>query len=152
VERRLRQLLGEDGFAQPDEVEYGPRAITLYWHSVRKSVTVQVTERGEIGESRMGPPSPKWDEQVSSGYGGEPNVICLASLRDKKAVEEKARAMLGNHGLPQPDQVEYGDSCVRLLWSEKKVAVIIDLDEPPGFALPNDMWGEQLGRLLVEGS
>jgi hypothetical protein len=55
AERRLRQLLWEDGFAQPDRVEYGPSSVTLFWCSVEKAIAVDVDRRGEIGETRMAP-------------------------------------------------------------------------------------------------
>lgn len=49
--------------------------------------------------------------------------------------------MIEDHGLPQPDAVEYGYTCVRLLWAEEKVVLIVDIDEPPeGF----DRVGESL--------
>ena len=38
-------------------------------------------------------------------------------------------ALLEDSGLPLPDEVEYGAACVRFLWLERKVVVVIDLDE-----------------------
>jgi hypothetical protein len=67
----------------------------------------------------------------------------MATLREKIAAERDARAMLDDHGLPQPDKVEYGQTCVRLLWTEEKVVLVVDIDEPPeGF--------EQIGESLSE--
>jgi hypothetical protein len=37
--------------------------------------------------------------------------------------------LLADSGLPLPDEVQYGEACVRLLWKDRKVAVVIDLDE-----------------------
>jgi hypothetical protein len=66
----------------------------------------------------------------------------MATLKEKIAAEQNARAMLEDHGLPQPDEVEYGHTCVRLLWTEEKVVLVVDIDEPPtGF----DLIGESLG-------
>ena len=62
AERRLRELLWEDGFAQPDRVEYGPSCVTLFWHSVKKAIVVDVDQRGGVGESRMAP-YPGFDEE-----------------------------------------------------------------------------------------
>jgi hypothetical protein len=124
AERRVRQLLAEEGYAQPDEVEYGRKSVTMFWHSVKKSITVDVAERGEVGECRMGPPSPKWDAENG-------RVVRLATLREKQQAEQDARAMLDDHGLPQPDQVEYGATCIRLFWREEKVVVIVDINDPP---------------------
>ena len=131
AERRMRQLLAEGGVAQPDEVEYGPSSVTLFWHSVQKSVLVDVTDRGEIGESRMGPPSPRWGAPALPPNGTMPPPAAAATLVRKRAAEREARAMLDDHGLPQPDEVEYGHRCVRLLWREQKVCMIVDIDEPP---------------------
>lgn len=124
AERRLRELLAESNFAQPDEVEYGPSSVTMFWHSVRRSVTFDVTEKGELGETRTGPPSPKWDPSDAE------RVVRLATLREKRQAEQSARAMLDDHGLPQPDEVEYGATCVRLLWHEEKLVLIVDIDDP----------------------
>ncbi len=38
-------------------------------------------------------------------------------------------ALLEDSGLPGPDTVEYGEACVRFLWTDRKVAVVIDLDD-----------------------
>jgi len=37
--------------------------------------------------------------------------------------------MIENGGLPQPDWIEYGETCIRVFWNESKVVVIVDLDE-----------------------
>jgi hypothetical protein len=55
----------------------------------------------------------------------------MATLREKIAAEQNARAMLEDHGLPQPDEVEYGHTCIRLLWHEEKAAMVVQIDEPP---------------------
>ena len=59
AERRLRQLLAEDGFAQPDIVQHQDESVLLYWHEVEVAIVVDIDEKGEIGESRLGtPPEP----------------------------------------------------------------------------------------------
>lgn len=143
AERRVRELLAAENVAQPDEVEYGPESVTLFWHSVRKSITVEVTERGEVGESCTGPPSPKWDLDPSAT---DDRVVRLATLREKRAAERSARAMLDDHGLPQPDEVQYGATCIRLLWHEEKLALIVDIDDPgaPSFEGESDAPDEEL--------
>ena len=55
----------------------------------------------------------------------------MASLQQKIAAERDARAMLDAGGVPQPDEVQYGHTCIRLLWHEQKVVMIVDIDEPP---------------------
>jgi hypothetical protein len=144
AERRLRQLLAEDGFAQPDEVEYGRSSVTMFWHSVEKSVTVDVTDRGEIGETRMGPRSPKWDKAPADNG----RVVRLATLREKREAERNVRAMLDDHGLPQPDYVEHGATCIRLFWTEEKVVMIVDIDDPPSDV---DLIRSIAGRVTLGG-
>ncbi len=66
----------------------------------------------------------------------------MATLKEKIAAEQHARAMLEDGGLPQPDAVEYGCTCIRLFWEDAKVVLIVDIDEPPeGF----ELIGERLG-------
>ena len=154
VERRVRQLLREDGFAQPDEVAYGPSSVTLFWHSARKSIDVDVDEHGEVGMSRIGPHHPSWDEPASSDNGRPPappptatppsaaisSPTPRATLAHKIACEQDTRAMLDDHGLPQPDEVEYGEGCIRLLWIEPKVCLVVDITKPPpGRVFPEDI-------------
>lgn len=55
AERRLRELLDQDGLAQPDEVEYGYTCIRLFWHEAKAVVVVDIDEAGGIGPSSLGP-------------------------------------------------------------------------------------------------
>lgn len=46
--------------------------------------------------------------------------------------EQAERRMLGllrASGLPEPDEVEHGEHCVRFLWDEQRVAVVVDLED-----------------------
>jgi hypothetical protein len=56
ADRRLRQILAEEGYAQPDIVQYETSRIHLYWAAVNVTIVVDVDENGEIGESRLGAP------------------------------------------------------------------------------------------------
>ena len=56
-------------------------------------------------------------------------VPVMATLREKIAAERRVRELLESEGLPTPDIVEYGHACIRLLWTESKVALVIDIDE-----------------------
>jgi hypothetical protein len=72
----------------------------------------------------------------------------MATLQQKIAAEQNARAMFEDHGLPQPDEVEYGYTCVRLFWREEKVVVIVQIDEPPpGWKFAEELEPEELARL-----
>ena len=68
----------------------------------------------------------------------------MATLAEKIQCERDAREMLRNGGLPEPDRVEYGHTCIRLFWEESKVVLVVDIDEPPeGF----EVVGEYLDDL-----
>ena len=51
------------------------------------------------------------------------------TLQAKIEAEHRMRELLRSEGLPQPDEVEYGHTCVRFLFHESKACVVIDLDE-----------------------
>jgi len=63
--------------------------------------------------------------------GGRATLRRMATLAQKIAVERYVRALLEDHGLAQPDRIEYGYTCVRLIWMEEKVCMVVDIDEPP---------------------
>jgi hypothetical protein len=53
----------------------------------------------------------------------------MADLRQKITAERKLRELLDLAGLPRPDEIEYGHTCIRAIWWERKRAVVIDLDD-----------------------
>ncbi|MGH2836325.1 MAG: hypothetical protein ACRDKD_08925 [Solirubrobacteraceae bacterium] len=55
----------------------------------------------------------------------------------KQLAERRFMALMEDSGLPLPDKVEYGTACVRFLWLDRKIAVVIDLDETFGDADAN---------------
>ncbi len=47
--------------------------------------------------------------------------------------------MFEESGLPEPDRVEYGHTCIRFFWDETKVVLVVDIDEPAeGFEVAGD--------------
>lgn len=56
----------------------------------------------------------------------------MARIDQKQLAERRILALLEDSGLPLPDEVEYGTACVRFLWVDRKVAVVVDLDEEFG--------------------
>jgi hypothetical protein len=58
------------------------------------------------------------------------HASAMASLRQKIAAEHSVRELLEKEGLPEPDEVEYGYGCIRLLFQEPKIALIVDIDKP----------------------
>ncbi len=56
AERRIRRLLYEEQMGQPDVVQYGDACIQVYWQGARHSIIVEITDKGELGQSRLGDP------------------------------------------------------------------------------------------------
>jgi len=56
----------------------------------------------------------------------------MATLAEKIEAEKRMRDLLREGGLPQPDYVEYGYTCIRLFFMDTKTVVVVDIDEPPG--------------------
>jgi hypothetical protein len=68
----------------------------------------------------------------------------MATLKQKIAVERKMRELIETENLPEPDWIEYGYTCVRVVWERPKLCVVIDIDEAPeGF--------EKVGEQLRDG-
>jgi hypothetical protein len=59
-------------------------------------------------------------------------VVGMASLAQKIEAENRMRELLDDSGLPQPDHVEYGYTCIRLFFNATKQVVVIDIDRPEG--------------------
>lgn len=55
----------------------------------------------------------------------------MATLQEKIECEQRTRELLENQGVPQPDYVEYGYTCIRLMWADSKVVMVVQIDEPP---------------------
>lgn len=55
----------------------------------------------------------------------------MATLAEKIDCEQQTRDLLEENGLPQPDAVQYGYACIRLIFHEPKLVLVIDIDEPP---------------------
>lgn len=56
----------------------------------------------------------------------------MATLAQKIEAENRMRELLEDSGLPQPDHVEYGYTCIRLFFHATKQVVVIDIDSPEG--------------------
>jgi hypothetical protein len=54
----------------------------------------------------------------------------MATLAQKIAAEKRVRDLLKEGGLPQPDRVEYGFTCIRLFFTQTKSVVVVDIDDP----------------------
>jgi hypothetical protein len=72
-----------------------------------------------------------WHECVLFRCRAPEHAGDMATLRQKIKAEKRMRDLLEESGLPQPDHVEYGFTCIRLFFMETKTVVVIDIDEPP---------------------
>ena len=54
----------------------------------------------------------------------------MATLAQKIKAETMVREMIAENGLPEPDDIEYGFTCIRVLWNNPKVALVVDIDPP----------------------
>jgi hypothetical protein len=53
----------------------------------------------------------------------------MAPIDIKRQAERRFLELLDDSGLPLPDEVEYGENCVRFIWIDRKVVAVVDLDE-----------------------
>ncbi len=53
----------------------------------------------------------------------------MATLRQKVEAERSVRELIEEEGVPMPDRIEYGFTCIRLFWEGPKVVLIVDIDE-----------------------
>jgi hypothetical protein len=65
--------------------------------------------------------------------GGPRNRLAMPwTLEAKIEADHRLRELLRSGGMPQPDEVEYGFTCVRFIFHESKTCVVVDLDEGGG--------------------
>lgn len=53
----------------------------------------------------------------------------MAPIDEKQRIERRMLRLVREYGLPAPDEVQHGERCVRFLWHDRKVAVVVDLDD-----------------------
>lgn len=54
----------------------------------------------------------------------------MANLIQKIECERRMRKLLEDEGMPQPNGVEYGYTCVRFFFDDAKACVVVDIDNP----------------------
>ena len=72
-----------------------------------------------------------WNNCVLFRFSDPRDAAGVATLAQKIETEKRMRDLLESGGLPQPDYIEYGYTCIRLILEEPKLCVVIDIDEPP---------------------
>ncbi len=53
----------------------------------------------------------------------------MAPIDMKRQAERRFLELLEDSGLPLPDEVEYGENCVRFIWVDRKLVAVVDLEE-----------------------
>lgn len=56
-------------------------------------------------------------------------IALMATVEQKIRCEHRARELLAEQGLPVPALIEYGYTCIRLIWPESRLALRIDIDD-----------------------
>jgi hypothetical protein len=57
------------------------------------------------------------------------NTAGVATISDLQAVERSMRELLDGEGLQQPDEVDYAEASIVLLWHDAKLTVVIDVTD-----------------------
>jgi hypothetical protein len=74
--------------------------------------------------------SQSWNDYVLIRCRDLGHLCAMATKAQKIEAEKRMRELLEEGGLPQPDHVEYGYTCIRLFFNDTKQVVVIDIDEP----------------------
>jgi hypothetical protein len=61
---------------------------------------------------------------------------------DHETAERTFRALLAEHGLPEPDEVAHWRDALVFGWHDTKAIVVVDLDEHPWDAEGPDLLGD----------
>ena len=68
-----------------------------------------------------------------------PHDLVMATLTQKIECERRMRRLLRDNGMPEPDGVEYGHTCVRFFFDEAEACVVVDIDNPDEDATLEDL-------------
>jgi hypothetical protein len=52
----------------------------------------------------------------------------VSAVLAHEEAERRMRQLLADAGLPLPDEVQHGETSIRLLWHDRKVAVVVELE------------------------
>ncbi len=112
AEYRLRRVLAEEGYAQPDEVRRGPgpSEITLAWEG-HDPITMDMAKY------------PERIDRIEQSIEGRSATVA--------EVTAKMSTIIADAGLRKPDAIQPGPEPheVSFIWVEEKVMVIVDRRE-----------------------
>ena len=110
AEYRLRRVLAEEGYAQPDEVRRGPgpSEITLAWEGHDRPITM---DRAAC---------PERIDRIEQPIEGRPATVAEVTAR--------MSMIIADAGLRKPDAIKPGPESfeVSFIWNEEKLLVIVD--------------------------
>ena len=120
AELRLRRLLAEQGYAQPDEVRRGPgHELTMEWEGHDKPFTVDLSEY------------PEPIDRIEEPDDGRPASVAEITARMSK--------IIADGGMRKPDVIREGPEPyeVSFIWAEEKAIAIVDRrSDADALALP----------------
>lgn len=120
AEYRIRRLLAEEGYAQPDEVRKGPgeQEITFAWNGHDHPITMDLSE------------CPEPIDRIEQPIAGRPATVAEVTAQMCK--------LIGDEGMRMPDEIRPGPEPweVGFIWAEEKLVVIVDGREEVAFELP----------------
>jgi hypothetical protein len=73
------------------------------------------------------------------GHAALPHDLGMATLSQKIECEQRMRKLLRESGLPEPDGVEYGYTCVRFFFDASQACVVVDIDNSDDDATLEDL-------------
>lgn len=117
AEFRLRRVLAEEGYAQPDEVRRGAtdHEITFAWEGHDRPITMNLAE------------CPESVEQIERLTNGAAPTVADVTARMCK--------LIADGGMRKPDVIREGPEPfeVSFIWVEEKLLVIVDRREEVSF-------------------
>ena len=121
AELRMRRVLAEAGYAQPDEVTAGPgeSEITFAWEGHDRPITMDASAYPERAD-------------VIEAFEDDQSVAAVTARMSK---------LIYDNGIPKPDLIREGPEPdeVSFIWTESKLIVIVDRSEDPDPSLLDDL-------------
>jgi hypothetical protein len=58
----------------------------------------------------------------------------MATIEELHECHRSVLALLEEHEVQPPDEIEYGQTCIRVFWHQPKLVLIVSVDDPPYWA------------------
>jgi len=73
--------------------------------------------------------SQNWHERALFCHMHLADPVRMAPIDQKQQAERRMLQLIEDSGLPMPDEVRYGERCVEFWWLDRKVVVVVDLED-----------------------